>query len=291
MKACPHCNKLIVETAVRCKYCRRPVSTYSRKPSVLSRIKKIAATNPEKERPPWSITEVIILWALTFLASLAFEHYNTVALVMGFLRKHYFILIKEPAFQMHLSVFAGTFLLKLSAVLAIWAILIFHKAGFLSALKLKGPVKKEWLWLFPAFFVFTVVCRFIADTDPLSPNLPVYLFFRDSSIVGTAFTLFSLMIVAPVSEEIFFRGFIYPGIQKRLGLGMAVLITTFLFTAVHVPQCMEHPFIIFMIFSGGLLLTLVRAFTGSTLMAVLLHALYNTTIVAAGFVKFLIFKY
>ncbi|MBI4335222.1 MAG: CPBP family intramembrane metalloprotease [Candidatus Omnitrophica bacterium] len=291
MKRCPFCDRELADSAVRCRYCRRPLGVVHHKRSIASRIKRLASVNLEKTRPSWSISEVLLLWLLIFVANLAIQYSNITSILIDLLRGRYFILIKEPALQFHLHIFTATFLLKLTAVFFIWLILKIHGTGFMSGLNLTGLPEKRRLWILPAFFAFAAVGRLVADIDPLSPNLPVYFFFSESSFVGTIFTMFSLAIVAPVSEEIFFRGFVYPGINKKFGFYASVLITAFLFMAVHVPQCAEHPFALVLILIGGILLTLIRALTGSTLMAVIAHALYNISVVAVGFIKFLIFKY
>jgi len=285
MKTCPRCHKELAESAIRCRYCRKPLSVNKPRPINLKGI------NLEPGYPPWALKEVLLLWLLVFAANFALEYFEITSILMDFLKGRYFILIKEPALQLHLYTFIGTFILKLLAVAAVWMMLRLHKTGFVSGLKLDTPLKREWLWVFPVFFIFSVVSRLFADTDPLSPNLPVYLFFKESSVLGALFTLFSLSIVAPVSEEIFFRGFIYPAINKKLGLYWSVLITALMFTAVHAPQCRDYPYILFIIFLGGVILTLARAFTKSTTLAILLHAMYNITITLIGYIKFLILKY
>jgi len=285
MKICPHCRKELAPTAVRCRYCRKPLSLEKRAPI------RPTAVNLEPCYPPWSLPEVLVLWLLVCAAIAAIGYAGIPAAVTDVLRSNYFIFIKEPALQFHLYIFVGTLLLKLAAIGFIWAILTLHKTRFIAGLNLDRPIKKQWLWLLPAFCIFAVALRLISDTDPLSPNLPVYLFFNEASAIGIPIILFSLSVVAPVSEEIFFRGFIYPGINKRLGLYWAVFITSCLFAAVHLPQCKEHPAILFTIFLAGVFLTLARAITGSTLMAVILHAVYNTTLVLVGFIKFLVLRY
>lgn len=284
MKICPRCRKELGETAIRCKYCR---SLLTPKKSKTPRKWK---TNLEPNSVPWSLTEVLILWGLIFLANFLIDYYQVSSQIMEFLRGRYFILIKEPALHFHIYIFISTFILKLSAVGIIWAILKVHKVNFISGLNLNIPIRKEWLWTFFAFFIFAVSIRLISDTDPLSPNLPIYLFFKESSITGNIITIFSLAIVAPITEEIFFRGFIYPGINKRLGLYWSILITSSLFMAIHIPQCREHPMVLITIFIGGIFLTAARAITKSTLLVILLHSLYNSTLTIVGFIKFLIFK-
>ena len=239
----------------------------------------------------WTMREVLLLWLLVFAAHFLMEYLEVTPHIMESLSNRYFILIKEPLFQYHLYVFISTFLIKLLAVAIIWAILRFHKIRFFTGLNLNIMLQKEWLWLFFAFFVFAVIVRVITDVDPLSPNLPIYMFFRESSIMGTLVVVFSLAVVAPISEEIFFRGFVYPAMDNRLGFYPATLITAALFTGLHVPQCKDHPQIIAVIFLSGLFLTFARAVTKSTLMTIMFHSLYNITIVIVGFIKFLVLKY
>lgn len=50
-----------------------------------------------------------------------------------------------------------------------------------------------------------------------------------------SWSLFTAVIVAPVTEEIAFRGAVLPALQRRLGFFSANLITALLFTAAHVP--------------------------------------------------------
>lgn len=42
-----------------------------------------------------------------------------------------------------------------------------------------------------------------------------------------------IIIAAPVCEEIFFRGFLYPAMRRRMGMWAAALLNGFLFSAVH----------------------------------------------------------
>lgn len=55
------------------------------------------------------------------------------------------------------------------------------------------------------------------------------------SITGADLLVAGLVIVvaAPVCEEIFFRGFLYPAMRRRMGVWAASLLNGFLFSAVH----------------------------------------------------------
>ena len=82
------------------------------------------------------------------------------------------------------------------------------------------------------------------------------------------------MIVAPLFEEIFFRGFLFRGIANSwLGAPGAIVITAAVWALIHLQYSWTD---IGMIFLLGLFLGYARYRTGSTTLTVLLHALWNT---------------
>ena len=83
----------------------------------------------------------------------------------------------------------------------------------------------------------------------------------------------TLLVEAPLFEELFFRGFMFQGIQQsRLGDRGAILLTALAFTAVHVqydaPQLAG-------VFVSGLLLGAARRTSGSVYTTMAMHALGN----------------
>lgn len=89
-------------------------------------------------------------------------------------------------------------------------------------------------------------------------------------------------LLAPVLEEVSFRGFGFGGLAVKLGPLWAGVITTVVFTAVHAPEKMLYP-------PGFLGVALVAAINcwlrvrwGSIRPGILLHILCNTGLLAAG---------
>lgn len=90
---------------------------------------------------------------------------------------------------------------------------------------------------------------------------------------GLALFWLSLVVIAPVTEEIVFRGFILRGwLDTRLGVAGAIVLVSLLFAAVHVPN--ELPVFI-SLFVGGLLLGIMRWLSGSIVPAIVMHATWN----------------
>jgi uncharacterized protein len=86
---------------------------------------------------------------------------------------------------------------------------------------------------------------------------------------------FLATFTAPLVEEVVYRGVLYSAFQRSVGVPMSVLLVTFLFAIVHVPQYYPSFTTIFMICMLSLVLTLVRVRTDNLLPCVALHTLFN----------------
>ena len=80
-------------------------------------------------------------------------------------------------------------------------------------------------------------------------------------------------VAAPVTEELFARGFLYRGWSESfLGPGGAILLSSIVWTALH----LQYDWFFFgEVFSIGLLLGYLRYRTGSTWLTIILHGLNN----------------
>lgn len=79
------------------------------------------------------------------------------------------------------------------------------------------------------------------------------------------------VVIAPVFEETFFRGFMYPALKHRLGIGGALALVSLLFASVHLSL---HAFVPVLVL--GAMLGLAYEITGSILVPITVHALFNT---------------
>jgi membrane protease YdiL (CAAX protease family) len=100
-----------------------------------------------------------------------------------------------------------------------------------------------------------------------------YLSARMSGSLALFFI--AVVIVAPVSEEIAFRGFLFRGLAASwLGVSGAMILTSAAWAAMHVQY---DAFTLAQIFFIGLLLGWIRWASGSTLLTIVLHMLANLT--------------
>lgn len=87
-------------------------------------------------------------------------------------------------------------------------------------------------------------------------------------------------VTLPISEEIYYRGFMQPVIRRGLGRAWAIVLVTLWFGAIHAPQLFGAWTDLAYVAFAGFLWTLLREASGSTLPSLLMHWTYNASLVA-----------
>lgn len=122
----------------------------------------------------------------------------------------------------------------------------------------------------------SVCIQLLSQLLPKREGLPIEQMF-DAPASAYLLAFFGIC-VAPFMEELVFRGFFFPVLERRLGIGYAVLVTGGLFAVIHVPQLGGlGPEAVAMIVVG-VVLSFVRARTGSLKASFLMHLGYNSTL-------------
>jgi hypothetical protein len=98
--------------------------------------------------------------------------------------------------------------------------------------------------------------------------------YRSARDNGALLTLaLALVVAAPVTEEITFRGFMFRGwSQSRLGVGGTIVVTSVIWAMMHVQY---EPFHLLVIFGLGLIFGWLRWRSNSTTLTIILHAVVN----------------
>jgi membrane protease YdiL (CAAX protease family) len=86
------------------------------------------------------------------------------------------------------------------------------------------------------------------------------------------------ILLAPIIEETMFRAFLYPVAARQFGIAPGILITGILFGGLHAQQLWGAWAQIGILMGVGVVLTRVRARSGSVLAGFLMHVAYNSTI-------------
>ena len=93
-------------------------------------------------------------------------------------------------------------------------------------------------------------------------------FFENAWLL--AFLGFTVVLTAPVAEEVFFRGLLFAGIRKSFGLWPAALSSGFVFSLAHINLGAIIPFTLI-----GAILALAYHRTGSLLTPISIHFVFN----------------
>ena len=110
------------------------------------------------------------------------------------------------------------------------------------------------------------------------PGQPNYLPMFGGGWQGLAVALLLGGLVAPLAEEIFFRGYLYVGLRERWGRGWGMAISACLFSFVHFIPGVLPP-----IFLMGLLFSLIYDLTDSLWPCIALHGAINSLAFVAAY--------
>ena len=154
------------------------------------------------------------------------------------------------------------------------------RQDFWRAIRWNWP--KNWSSYLLVGMLLSFALQGVAHFLPIPKVLPVDQFFRTPA-EAWALSLFGITL-APLFEELFFRGFLYPVLARRFGIATAVLVTAASFSLVHAPQLGRAWGPVLVIFLVGLALTITRAVTKSVAASLIMHIAYNATISVLLFV-------
>lgn len=108
---------------------------------------------------------------------------------------------------------------------------------------------------------------------PIVPDVMLDQVRSASGHGALGFFAVALVLTAPITEEIAFRGFIYRGFSaSRLATIGAVVVSSLIFTAIHIQYDL---FTLCGVMLLAVLLGTMRAISGSTLLTIAMHALNN----------------
>lgn len=144
-------------------------------------------------------------------------------------------------------------------------------------LHLFAPERRAALWLFGACgaaLLLRVLSHLALRLVPSTGEAPIEAFIAWPS---GALTFALLGMVVPLAEELFFRGFIFAALRAK-GLGLACAGTIALFTLAHAQQVWGNWGALLSVTLTGVVLTLLRAASGSTLVPAVAHVLFNLSL-------------
>lgn len=234
-------------------------------------ISPVVPLNRSGENPVWNGWDVLRI-ALVTLGTILFSVLGlTFAAQKLLFRNQTFAEIgKMPLLNVVAQGIAYTIVLVYMIVVVV---AVYHQ-NFESALSWNWP--RRW----PAFVfggvLLALALQGFAHFLPIPTDMPIDEFFTTSA-EAWSLTIFGVTL-APVIEELFFRGFLYPVLARRLGVFLAVILTAAGFSIIHAPQLGRAWGPVLVIFLVGIALTVTRAVTRSVAAGILIHVGYNATL-------------
>ena len=152
--------------------------------------------------------------------------------------------------------------------------------------KTKKRSLKEGLFLISKPIKTNFICLLIGILMPLA-TLPIIFKFAPEKfyamdVVKTTdgmVYLFTCALLAPIFEEIFYRGFIFPFFQSKLNSFWAIIITSLFFGTAHFMNVGNAHILLSLFISYGFVLTLIRYFTSSLIPPMITHFVHNLTLI------------
>ena len=180
--------------------------------------------------------------------------------------------INQPLLAWGSSVLVGLFIL-----LIVWYLGLRLTRGSVALLGLRPtriPAGRAILWAigalalsFGATFLYSVVIEWMGVDWLQTPESYAEIVFEGPAVV---LTFLALALWTPLTEELFFRGFVFAGLVHRFGVGGSLVISALIFSAFHVV-----PGVLIPIFITGLLLAWLYHHTGSLWPSIAAHAGQN----------------
>ena len=225
------------------------------------------------ENPPWS------LWDVLAIALIAFGAISICGLIGGLIAMRVYHLA-PAAIERNARLAIPIELFAYVVTLAFMALLV--RSRRLPFWRTVG-----WRWTGHIFryalvgFGLALVIGFLSDHLPIPKQLPIEKYFADTT-AAWMIAIFGITL-APLMEELFFRGFLYPALARSLGMYWAILITSVAFALIHSPQLATAWVPLLLILVIGIVLTTLRARTKSLLPGFIVHVAYNFTLFLAFF--------
>jgi membrane protease YdiL (CAAX protease family) len=226
---------------------------------------------PPVENPVWSGWDVVRLSGVVLLTLIALQF----AVVLTARRYAFRRLSLMDVAQKPLLAIVSEFLAYI--VIALFMIMFIegkYHVRFWQAIRWNWPRTKWQPWkLLGIGAIMLFALNILEHFLPMPKSVPFDQFFTPpfNAYLTSAFAV----TLGPLMEELFFRGFLYPVLARRMGAVWGVFFTALPFGLVHAFQYGNAWAAVLVIFIVGVVLTVVRAVTKSVGASFLVHVGYN----------------
>jgi uncharacterized protein len=230
----------------------------------------VPTAQPPIENPVWSGWDVLLIAGLTILSMIVLQ-FLVIFGAAWFVYPHSNL---AAVAQKPILLLVSQFLIY-AAVAACMVMLVEGKyhVAFWQAIRWNWP-RSVWTWLVLGAGML-IVLGMLQSVLPMPKDTPFeHLFDRPRDAYLLAIIAVSL---GPLMEELFFRGFMYPVLARRMGAAWAIALTALPFGLIHLPQYGWAWGAALIVILVGVVCGVVRAQTRSVGASFLVHVGYNGT--------------
>jgi len=222
------------------------------------------------ENPVWDGWDVVLIAGLTVITMVVLQ----LAVLLVAHRLWYPLETLADVSKKPILMIASQFLLYIPVAACMVALVEGkYRVRFWQAIRWNWP-RAEWRLLAlgaAMFFVLGLLQTFL----PMPKDTPFEHLFdspRDAYLLSII-----AVTLGPLMEELFFRGFLYPVLARRMGVAWGIGLTALPFGLIHLPQYGWAWGAALVIFLVGVVCGIVRAVTRSVGASFLVHAGFNGT--------------
>ncbi len=211
-------------------------------------------------KPDWHAYQAFLsMLAVLFIVSVPFYFADSVKNEMAFFLLTYVLQ-------------AGTFIL----LPLFFAAKIYNQApqalGFQgnSVLKILPLALSFGLLIYLLNIVISSLSLLVFPNQPQELQSIMIMIIESDQIWYKALLVFCVVILGPAAEELFFRGFLFAALEKRMGKTIAIILSALIFALAH-----ETVWVAIPIFFGGMAFALLYAHFRDIILNMLVHTIWN----------------
>lgn len=237
-------------------------------PFASASIAQLPSVPPPVENPVWNGWDVLLIAGLTVVTMVVFQLAVLLAAHwLWFPRESLADVSKRP-----ILLIASQVLIYIPVAVCMVALVEGkYRVRFWQAIQWNWP-RAEWRLLALGAVMFFVL-GLLQNLLPMPKDTPFEHLFdrpRDAYLLSII-----AVTLGPLMEELFFRGFMYPVLARRMGMAWGVALTALPFGLIHLPQYGWAWGAALVIFLVGVVCGVVRAVTRSVGASFLVHAGFN----------------
>jgi uncharacterized protein len=175
------------------------------------------------------------------------------------------------------SIFYGIQVLLMLGV--VWFFAVYWRRSGLRDLGFRYYSIARTIWytflslilIFLVSFIYVIILQKVFGID--APGSKIDELVRSGNVSGNILIVVTA-VIAPLCEEVYFRGFLYPAFRKSFGVVIGIFLSSIVFAAAHLDLFSFFPIMVI-----GWILAFMYEKTKSIFTVIFLHSIYNLILI------------